>query len=174
MTYCDVIRRAGNYRETFSPCLSHKLGYKQHISDRRDAQRLSFAGKAFPRFGKKIAENRRFCTCRSSAYGGRFGNLGRYLERPDDSLSSTRERKRCQLPSLMCKTSFKISFFQLKITLLVTAFMTSSSALRIFLHSLIHRPNVYLQYLGSEKAVSCCVSYYYYSHVSSYMPGICL
>ena len=85
----------------------------------------------------------------------------------------------------MCKNGFKISFLQLKIVLLVTSFMTSSTALRIFLDSLMHSPNVYLEYMGSVKAVSCSVLSqivppFWFLNVSVYdydmmtMAGICL
>jgi len=42
-------------------------------------------------------------------------------------------------------------------TSLVTSFMTSYTCLRIFLHTLMHTLNVYLEDVWSEKSVSCMV-----------------
>ena len=54
-----------------------------------------------------------------------------------------------------------------KITSLVTSFMTSSTAFRIFPPSLVHSLNVFLQDVGSGKSVSCIVW-------ENTLPSICI
>ena len=66
----------------------HNSSPDKHICGRVDCQRLWFVRNAFPRFRLKMTKIDNFSrAARSSANEGRFGNLDRFLESPDDALS---------------------------------------------------------------------------------------
>ena len=141
----------------FPPNLVHSPdAYLQNLwSDK--AVRCLVLSQIVPPISFGIDENRQFCARRSSGYEGRIGNLDRFLESPDDALSYVSKREPSNLPPLICKNGFKMSFFRWKIASLVTSFMTSSTALRIFTPSLVHSPHVYLENLWSDKPLRCMV-----------------
>ena len=110
MIYDVILVTFGRFGKIL-PTVMHKISLDKHICGRVDCHCTWLTRNATPQFRFKMTKIGDLSRTVARATEVRIRNPGRFLESPDDALQEKLQRELSNLPPLICKNGFKISFF---------------------------------------------------------------